>query len=306
MNTAMPELFTPFLDPVDMVVCCPAETPLAEVQRQAAAHGLRFPLAIEPAASIAAHLAAAEYSSGSARFGPYADNVLGMNWRLPGGRVVRIGERVIKSTTGYDLLRFLLHSDGRYGRALDYVLRLRPAGGEHAHCALQGDAVALARARSLALHSPWIHWIDICDLEFGGGTPPRLRLVADCAPGESAAFEIFFRELERQSGARRFDAPPPPAQLPSLGAKCTASLAVDIAEELVRRCGGTATVLCASGAVHLTAPPDVAPSADVLDGLARTCSACGGHLYGRRAPAVAVGAAEEAWSRTLESSWNRI
>ena len=72
---------------------------------------------------------ASGFASASSRFGPYCDNIMGMNWKLRDGHVVRIGERVVKSTTGYDLLRFLLNSDGRFGEPVDFVLRLRPDCG---------------------------------------------------------------------------------------------------------------------------------------------------------------------------------
>jgi len=51
---------------------------------------------------------------------------MGMNWRLPDGRIVRVGERVVKTTTGYDWFRFLLHTSHRFGHATDYASRLQP------------------------------------------------------------------------------------------------------------------------------------------------------------------------------------
>ena len=301
-------LFTAFFDPVDMVLCCSAEATLAGINAQAAAAGLRFPLVGDPAASLQAHVAAIDYAPASARFGPYVDNLLGMNWELPSGTLVRVGERVIKSTTGYDLQRFLLHSDGRYGRARDYVLRLRPLGGASAEAVLHGEETALEKACDLLLHSPWLHWLDAVNLVFAADRGSMLEIMADCAPGEEACFADFFRQLGYDSGCLVL-APAAPRRrtLPPLSLKTALSEARTLGAELVRDFGGAARVLVVNGVVHyFPATPGKALPAEALAALAKRCAAAGGHLFGPLAPVPVPSAAEARWAEELEAAWKQL
>lgn len=122
-------LFEPFVDAIDGTACVSASATLAEIEALCAPHRLRFPLILDAKATLRDHVEAATHAPASHRFGPFCDNILGMNWRLPSGKAVRIGERVAKTTTGYDWLRFLLHTGNRFGEPLDYVIRLRPDCG---------------------------------------------------------------------------------------------------------------------------------------------------------------------------------
>lgn len=310
MNTGfdLQRLFIPFLDPTDMVLCCPADTSLAEINRQAAQHHQRFPLEHDSALSLRRHISAIEHTSHSARFGPYVDNILGMNWVLRSGRTVRVGERVIKSTTGFDLLRFLLHSDGRYGHAADYVVRLRPLGGATAQATLTGDDAATEHACSALLRSPWLHWLDVVDLCVFDNDCASLVLAADCAPGEIAVFQDFFHEFScehRINLTSDFLRNTP--TLPSLSLKTTVSAAGGLAKQLVRNHGGSARVLCVNGVVHYFPPPALRsfPEASLMD-LNRLCTAEGGHVCGPWAGAPTVSPQEAAWASELESAWNQL
>jgi FAD/FMN-containing dehydrogenase len=301
-------LFSPFFDPVDLVLCCSAEATVAEINARVAPAGLRFPLVGDPAASLRAHVTAVDYASGAARFGPYVDNILGMNWELPSGTLIRVGERVIKSTTGYDLQRFLLHSDGRYGRARDYVLRLRPLGGATAEAVLHGDEAALEKACALILHSPWLHWLDAVDLVIAADRGAGLEITADCAPGEEACFAEFFRQLGHDSGCTVLSpAAPRRRSLPALSLKTTLSEARTLGSELARDFGGTARVLVVNGVVHYfpVAPAQEIP-AKALAALAQRCIALGGHLSGPLAPTPMLSPAEARWAEELEAAWKQL
>lgn len=301
-------LFTAFFDPVDMVLCCSAEATLAGINAQAAAAGLRFPLVGDPATSVQAHVAAIDYAPASARFGPYVDNILGMNWELPSGTLVRVGERVIKSTTGYDLQRFLLHTDRRYGRARDYVLRLRPRGGATAQVVLRGDDAGIEKACGLLLHSPWLHWLDSVDLVIAASRENLLKISADCAYGEEECFVDFFRQIKRESGVAIADLSGPSlVALPSLSLKTTLGDARALGAELVRNFGGTACVLVVNGVVHyFPDTPGQRLPADALTALATRCAALGGHLFGPLAPVLAPSAAEARWAEELEAAWKQL
>ncbi len=301
-------LFAPFLDAVDMVMCCPVETSLEQVNEEAARHGLRFPLVCDPAASLQEHVTAADYAPGSARFGPYVDNILGMNWELPSGTVVRVGERVIKSTTGYDLLRFLLHSGGRFGRAHDYVLRLRPAGGKTARVVLRGDDEVIERARGEILQSPWVHWLDVVDLHITRESGVALEISADCSAGEMDLYYDFFTQLGRKSGGAVLAPTESRRQaLPALSLKTTVTEAPRMGRELVRNYGGSARVLCVNGVVHYHPPQGLDSLPDVaLCEFAQQCTVKGGHVSGLWAKEPLPAPQEAAWAKELETAWNQL
>lgn len=307
MNEAE-RLFPQFLDATDMVMCSSADTSLAEINLKIAERNLRFPLVCKQTATIREHLAAVDYAPNSARFGPFVDNVLGMNWELPSGRKVRIGERVIKSTTGYDMLRFLLHSDGRYGRAVDYVLRLRPTGGETFRAAFRGDSVEVENLRRILLRSPWLHWLDAVDLIVTPGGGAILELAADCVRAEREKFTDFIATLAEESGATRIpEFALPESDFPPLSLKATASQATVLARKLVGDFGGRVRVLCVNGVVHYYPPSKVESLDEVaLVALAAECRAQGGHAYGPWAPATKPNATESRWARELEAAWRLL
>ncbi len=211
--------FQHFLDEIDGVICCSANTTGAELQSRAAAAGFRFPLTLAPSAPLAAHLDASPWGMASSRFGPLCDNVIGMNWRTPSGRIIRLGERVVKSTTGYDLLRFLMHSQGRFGAPQDLVLRLRPDTGSGMVLVAEGAELSLQNAARTIRSSSWIHWIDAIDLESDGKKwQPLLRLNVNCPPQELPVFHAAITGIlaGEQLGPPQPAAATDPADLPDL------------------------------------------------------------------------------------------
>jgi hypothetical protein len=303
VETAKPRLFEEFFDPVDMIACFPADTPLAEVNRRAAEHGLRFPLFTDPARTLAEHFAVLDYAPASARFGAITDNVTGMNWQLPGGRRVRVGERVIKSATGYDLQRFLLHVDGRYGQATDYVLRLRPVGGEVTRGQFAGGAETLEKVRQELRRSSWNHWIDSVVLVIAEQTEPRLEVSVDCLDGESAIFREFFQSLAESAGAGFVpSAESPEPFLPAFSVKCVRRQVAEVASLCVERLGGSARGLVISGAVLVNPVREIDP--ELIRELRETVEPHGGHLLGLDQPELSD--SEGGWAQTLEDLWSNL
>lgn len=211
---ARPRPFEPFFDPVDGVIAVPAETTPDELRRRIGEWPYRLPLLVDPVATLAEQWAAGPYAPASSRFGPWCDNVIGMNWRLIDGRVVRLGERVVKSTTGYDLFRFFLNSGDRFGTPVDWVLRLRPAQPRYAIFELTGASDSLDRAGGMLRRGDWGLWFDSverivdfrqsgeasgCDREHG---PDSLRLVANVAAEQGPLFEAYLGSLATDLGLR--------------------------------------------------------------------------------------------------------
>ena len=302
-------LFTGFVDPVDATLCVPANTTAAQLQAQTATHHLRFPLLADPAASLAEHFAAATHAPASHRFGAHCDNVLGINWRLPSGHTARIGERVVKTTTGYDWLRFLLHSGSRFGEPLDYVLRLRPDSRFHAVARIDGSATSLHACLQPLLRGGWMHWWDAVDYIAGDG-PPFLRIAIHCPPHEADAFQNELSRIASQSRAQlTFTPSPSPSApstdgLPDIVLKTTPDRTTALADALARhsvRC----VALCYSGVVHAHLPPERARAEHILpliQPLAPDLHALGGDWRSRHLPPPPPATAEAAWLRTLEDA----
>ena len=297
-------LFTPFLDPVDGTLCLPASATAAAIHAQAAAHRLRFPLVLEPDATLRDHTAAATYAPASCRFGPYCDNILGINWRLPGGRVARIGERVVKTTTGYDWLRFLLHSGRRFGEPLDYVLRLRPDCGFNIEARFEGDSQTLRSCVSRLLHSGWMHWWDAVDF-ITQDAVSFVRVSIHCPSEEAPIFEQQLNRIAAETAAKlsvRHDAQPPLDGLPDVTVKTTPDRAISLAGQLAReaeRC----VALCYNGVVHvhLGEGEELAERAhSLMQPHIGELYALGGDWHSRWLPATPPSLTESQWLETLE------
>ena len=299
-------LFTPFLDAVDGTLCLPASATFADIHEQAAAHRLRFPLIIDAAATLREQVAAATHAPASSRFGPYCDNFLGINWRLPSGRLARIGERVVKTTTGYDWLRFLLHSGRRFGEPVDYVLRLRPDCGFHLEARLDGDITALRNCVRRLLHSGWMHWWDAVDF-LAEGAAFSVRVAIHCPPDEAPIFATQLSCLASETHTRLTlrDNPPPSFDgLPDVVVKTTPDRAIGLTCELARdaaRC----VALCYNGVVHvhLNVGEDVAERAHTLmQPHLGELHALGGDWHSRWLPATPPTVTESQWIETLEKA----
>ncbi|MEI6073107.1 MAG: hypothetical protein WCS31_15040 [Verrucomicrobiae bacterium] len=299
--SAQERFFEHFMDPVDGVLCLPAASDAAAIEREASPHGLRFPLLLNRTSPLCAQVASSPFAPASSRYGPYCDNITGMNWELPDGRRVRVGERVVKSATGYDLLRFLLASGSRYGRALDYVLRLRPACDTSRVFCLRGDVAALRSALKTLLQSSWMHWLDSADLV--AGDSPFLRVAVHCPAQEFEAYQNFLSAFSKKFSLalepladQAFDG------CPDLVVKTTPEFVADTAFSLAKHPGAKCVALCSCGAVHVFLP-DSAAIAEIVRPIESSLHAMGGHWQSRH---VSPGPSplEAAWISTLRKEWN--
>ncbi|MFO7726232.1 MAG: hypothetical protein R6V45_11850 [Oceanipulchritudo sp.] len=298
-------LFTEFLDPVDMTGVFPAEMRLEEINRIAGEAGLRFPLVCAEGATLPEHVRVVDHAPASSRFGPYVDNILGMNWKLPSGRMVRIGERVVKTTTGYDLMRFLLHTGADLGRPTHFVLRLRPLGGETLRGEFTGDDEALRAVGATLCADSWNHWIDRIDLLAGERETVRLQVAVDCMCGEGERFEAYFGQVAERAGAT-FAKGPSLAEtgLPFFSVKGLPGEAARTARRCVEALGGRARALLLTGSVLVY--PDKEVKADWIRTLEEELEAIGGHLLGN-VPGTRIGRDDEAqWIRQMEEQWKRL
>lgn len=298
--SAAERLFEHFLDPVDGVLCLPAAGDAEAIEREASPHGLRFPLLLDRTTPLCEQVASSPFAPASSRYGPYCDNITGMNWELPDGRRVRVGERVVKSTTGYDLLRFLLAGGSRYGRAVDYVLRLRPACDTSRVFCLRGDVDSLRPALKTLLQSSWVHWLDSVDLV--AGDSPFLHVAVHCPARELEAYRDFLSAFSMKfSLAMEPAAEPVLDGCPDLAVKTTPEFVADTALSLAKHPGAKCVALCACGVVHVFLP-DSGAIGEIVRPIESALHAMGGHWQSRH---VSPGPPplEASWISTLRKEW---
>jgi len=298
--------FVPFIDEIDGTLCLPASATAADIRGRIGAHPLRFPLILDPAATLEQQIMASGFAPTSSRFGPYCDNIMGMNWRVPDGHIVRVGERVVKTTTGYDWFRFLLHSGRRFGQPTEYVIRLRPDCGPTGIFVMEGAAESVRQAAPLLLKDCWMHWFDAVDVIEQAGTC-TLRITVHCPPAEWCIFEnhlsAFAATQHLQFNVLRDTVPADGC--PDLVLKTSPEHVLALAASLARTDGVRCVALCYNGLVHAYLPESVEQPARTHE-LARphidALHAIGGDWHSRHLPQPMPSAMEAAWIHTLENA----
>jgi hypothetical protein len=298
-------LFEPFIDPTDGVLCLPAASSAAEINILTSPHGLRFPLVLDESDALCDQVAASPFAPASSRFGPYCDNITGLNWELPDGRRVRVGERVVKSTTGYDLLRFLLGTNGRYGRPVDYVLRLRPECDVARSLSLRGDLVSIRQMVTEILKSSWIHWIDSLDFISDNGQFRLLRIAVNCPTAEWDIYMDFLSKMAERNGLLLDESPGLPFDgRPDFVIKTSPEFVIESALRLSGHSGAKCVALCYCGVVHVFLE-DSSPEAilAITRPLEKELHAIGGDWSSRHVRESLPVAPEADWISTLRKEW---
>ncbi|MGW0856175.1 FAD-binding oxidoreductase [Streptomyces sp. NPDC002690] len=141
------------LAPDDQLAVVEPGVVTADLDRAAAAHGLRY--APDPASAalstIGGNIATNAGGLRCAKYGVTRDSVLGLEAVLADGTVVRTGRRTVKGVAGYDLTALLTGSEGTLAVITGATVRLRPVPVGTATLAAWFDTFAQAADAATAI-----------------------------------------------------------------------------------------------------------------------------------------------------------
>jgi len=116
------------IDPATSTATVQAGVINGHLQRAAEAHGLFYPP--DPASlaqcTIGGNIACDAGGPHCLKYGVTKDYVVGMTVVLIDGRVLRLGGKLLKNATGYQLMQLFIGSEGTLGVVTEAVLRLLP------------------------------------------------------------------------------------------------------------------------------------------------------------------------------------
>jgi len=157
------------LSPDDMDVTVEAGLTRLKLDAHLKNTGLMFP--IDPGADATLGGMAATRASGTTavRYGTMRENVLGLTVVLADGRVIKTGGRARKSSSGYDLTRLFVGSEGTLGIITEVTLRLygRPESVRAAVCqfpSMEGAANTVIQTIQLGVPVARIEIVDEAQL----------------------------------------------------------------------------------------------------------------------------------------------
>lgn len=114
--------------PADLTATVQPGVILETLQRAVEEVGLFYPPDPNSAALCTIGGTVAENAGGprALKYGVTRDYVLGLEWVLPTGEVLRVGRRTVKGVAGYDLVGLFVGSEGTLGVATEITLKLLP------------------------------------------------------------------------------------------------------------------------------------------------------------------------------------
>jgi glycolate oxidase subunit GlcD len=141
-------------EPADLVATVEAGMTLADFNREMERAGQWLPLDSPggSGATLGGIVATGAAGAQALGYGAPRSYVLGMKVALAGGRVIRVGGRVVKNVAGYDLCKLFTGSHGTLGVILELTFKLRPRPRREATLVARSSDLGelLEASRSLA------------------------------------------------------------------------------------------------------------------------------------------------------------
>lgn len=181
-------------EPSEFTFTALAGTPVREIAATLAARGqyLPFdPLLAEAGATLGGTVAAGLSGPGRFRFGGLRDFILGVRFVDGGGRLMRLGGKVVKNAAGFDLPKFFVGSLGRFGALAEITFKVfpRPLATRTLRLAAE-DETAMTRVLTDAANTRWeLDALDAAPVE----RAVFARLAAPAAALDPLTAEIFAR-----------------------------------------------------------------------------------------------------------------
>ncbi|HSG49192.1 MAG TPA: FAD-linked oxidase C-terminal domain-containing protein [Longimicrobiales bacterium] len=189
-------------DPPDLTVTVSASVPVRELEAVVARNGQWLPLDVPgmDGWTVGELVTCGLWGPSAPAFGRIRDLLLGARLVTGDGRCVRLGGRVMKNVAGFDLVRGVAGSRGRWGVVTEATFRLNPIPDRHRVLMWEGGAEEMrGLARRLATHP--IFPAAVVRVGGGDGSRVLLRLL-----GSNATVEAESAELERDlPGAEPWD-----------------------------------------------------------------------------------------------------
>jgi glycolate oxidase FAD binding subunit len=185
-------------EPSEFTFTALAGTPVREIAAALAEKGqyLPFdPLLAEAGATIGGTVAAGVSGPGRFRFGGVRDFILGVKFVDGGGRLLRLGGKVVKNAAGFDLPKFFVGSLGRFGALAEITFKVFPRAAATRSLRLEAkDAAAMTAILTGAANTRW-------ELDALEAAPAEGAVYARLA-APAAALDVLAKEiLARWPGA---------------------------------------------------------------------------------------------------------
>ena len=181
-------------EPSEFTFTALAGTPVKEIAAALAERGqyLPFdPLLVDAGATIGGTVAAGLGGPGRFRFGGLRDFIVGVRFVDGGGRLLRMGGKVVKNAAGFDLPKFLVGSLGRFGALAEVTFKVFPRAVTTRTLRLSaGDAAAMTAMFTEAAVQRWD--LDALEAAQGEGAV-YARLAGPAAALDALAAELFSR-----------------------------------------------------------------------------------------------------------------